>query len=490
MSSSMTLLRALVTAKHWQKFETFAAQFQRSAEQLAAQQNEPGLAKITVSSRQYERWIYGTLKTEPWPDAARVLEHMFGYPVRKLLGPAEIAQPAVALGSLKGEAAHDPIGSHMEALADRPADAVQLFAKQWQNVEGLAPSEPGESLNPHNPERMLAMAARRALRFGASADSTNIGDESLAQIRGELARLAFAYPQQPISAILGDIVAIQDYIFTLLEGRQKPRHSRDLYYAAAIASALVAKATHDYGDSRMAMTHARTALLCADNAEHGPLIAWVRGVQALITYWGNAPRDSLNYAQIGAAVPGVRGTTGIWLASLEARAWSVLGNESGTLEAVERAADLRERLVSDDIDELGGICRFSRPRQLYYAADASAALWRMHSTTVPGAIDSYAADAVAAYEAAPSDEASFGDESGARTDLAISRISNDDLDGAYDAIRPVLRLPVMQRIHGIVGSVIHVHQAAAAAAPDSPVAREMQEEIEGYCSTPVAALPR
>jgi hypothetical protein len=74
VNDTMTLLRALVMAKHWQKFETFQAQFRRAAEELAAQTGEPGLAKVTVSSRQYERWIYGSLKREPWPDACRILE--------------------------------------------------------------------------------------------------------------------------------------------------------------------------------------------------------------------------------------------------------------------------------------------------------------------------------------------------------------------------------------------------------------------------------
>jgi hypothetical protein len=343
-----------------------------------------------------------------------------------------------------------------------------------------------------HPERILAMAARRALRFGATADASNVGDESLDQIQAELARLAFSYPQQPLSAILGDIVSIQDYVFSLLEGRQKPRQARDLYFAGALASGLVAKATHDFGDSRMAMTHARTALLCAQNSEHGPLTAWVRGLQSLISYWDSAPRDALNYAQLGTVIPGVQGTSGIWLASLEARAWSALGNGAASSEAIEKADDLREHLVSDDLDRLGGICSFSYPRQLYYAADASAVLSRLHppSSDLAARGEQYAAEAVAAYENTSHDEISFSDESGARTDLAIARISKGNLEGAYEAMQPVLQLPVSQRIHGIVGSVINVHQAVTAAAPDSPIARDIQEEIEDYCRTPVAALPR
>ena len=38
------------------------------------------------------------------------------------------------------------------------------------------------------------------------------------------------------------------------------------------------------------MTHARTALLCANNAEHPSLASWVRGLQSLVTYWAQRPR--------------------------------------------------------------------------------------------------------------------------------------------------------------------------------------------------------
>lgn len=336
------------------------------------------------------------------------------------------------------------------------------------------------------------MAARRALRFGATADATNVGDESMDSLRAETARLALAYPREPLTLLTGDIASLQDYVFTLLEGRQKPREARELYVVAGIASGMVAKATHDLGDSRMAMTHARTALLCAQNAEHPALTAWIRGLQSLIAYWASAPREALTYAQAGTGISGTSGTTGIWLASLEARAWSVLGNGAESLTAIERADDLRTHLALDDLDEFGGICQFSQARQLYYAADASATFQRLHNGGEPLGphAEFYAAEAVAAYDSAPAAEQSFGDQSGARTDLALTRISSGDLDGAYDAITPVLRLPVEQRIHGVIESVLSVHQAVTIRVPDTPIARDMQEEIEEYCHTPVAALPR
>ena len=97
MPGEPTLLRTLITARHWQRYETFAMQFERAAKKLANEEGEEDLAKMSVSAgrtggpdgvaRQFERWYGGKLRTLPHPDACRILEHMFGYQVQQLLAP-------------------------------------------------------------------------------------------------------------------------------------------------------------------------------------------------------------------------------------------------------------------------------------------------------------------------------------------------------------------------------------------------------------------
>jgi hypothetical protein len=499
MPGEPTLLRVLITGRHWQKFETFEAQFSRAAAKLAAEEGEPGLKNMAVSRRQFERWCAGKVKTLPYPGACRVLERMFGYPVNQLLGSAsqqtsQISQvpqrPDAALITPAEKERYRPAreveGTPLRVIAPAPAWALREEAHDqygsWASAGSALPDT----------ERIVNMATRRALQFSASADNSNVGGQSLEMLRGEVGRLAVAYPQQPLPTIIGDIVTLQDMIFSLLEGRQRPRETRDLYVIGGLVSGMLAKAAHDLRDPHTAMTHARTGLLCAENAEHSALAAWVRGLESLIAYWADRPREALEYARAGADVPGVRGSTSVWLASLEARAWSVLGDATESQRAIERAADLRESTVRDDLDELGGMCNFSRPRQLYYAADASASLPAHYSGTAVllERAEQYATDAIGAYASAPEDEKSFGDEAGSRTDLAISRIRSDDLDGAQEALEPVIGLPVSQRIHGVVSSVVNVHRAIATKSLDAPIARTMQEAIEEYCRTPAAALPR
>ncbi|MFF3671605.1 hypothetical protein [Microtetraspora malaysiensis] len=337
-------------------------------------------------------------------------------------------------------------------------------------------------------ERQVEMAARRALRFAVTVEGSNVGPETLDQLREEVVRLARAYPQQPLPVLLGDLIELQDVAFRLLEGRQRPTETTEMYLLAGAVSGMLAKASHDLGDPHSAMTQARTAFICADNAEHNGLRAWTRGLQSMIAYWAGWPNDAVRYAEAGAELAAqTQGTASVWLPAQEARVWAILGDEARANEAISNAHKARERAQNDDLDAIGGIMTFSRPRQLYYAADAY--VW------LPGAeehADRFAAEALEAYAQAAPSERSFSDEAGAHTDQALARVNRGDLDGAADALRPVLDLPASQRIGGILSSLMRVHTALRAPSNRTAVvARDLQLEIESYSQMPAsAALPR
>ncbi|WP_235017880.1 hypothetical protein [Thermomonospora echinospora] len=333
-------------------------------------------------------------------------------------------------------------------------------------------------------ERQVDMAARRALRFAVTAEGSNIGPETLDQLRDEVAWIAAAYPQQPLPSLLGDLIDLQDVAFRLLEGRQRPTETSELYVLAGAISGMLAKASHDLGNPQAAMTQARTAYVCADNAGHDGLRAWTRCLQSMIAYWAGWPNDSVRYARLGAQ-PAARttGTSSVWLHAQEARAWAILGDADKAEAAIIRAADARDAVRGDDLDALGGIMAFSRPRQLYYAADAR--------TWLPGADDlaeQAATEAIDAYETADPAERSFSDEAGARTDQALARVNTGNLDGAAEALRPVLDLPPGQRIGGILTSVMRVHNALRHSEHRAAsIARDTQLAIEAYTQVPAAA---
>jgi len=151
--------------------------------------------------------------------------------------------------------------------------------------------------------------------------SSATGAEVIDQLHDDVHRLAVAYPQQPLSHILADLVDTQDTIFTLLEQRQRPQHARQMYFLGSVVGGMLAKASHDLSEPHAAMAQARTAYLCADNADHDGLRAWLRGLQSLVSYWARRPQEAVRYAQSGGDFALRAGnTTAVWLPMNEARA--------------------------------------------------------------------------------------------------------------------------------------------------------------------------
>jgi len=325
--------------------------------------------------------------------------------------------------------------------------------------------------------QVVATSADRARGFLTRIEATNMGTETLDQLADDVRRLARAYPRQPLTVLLDDLVGAQDRAFVLLEGRQPPAQTRDLYLLAGITSGLLAKASHDLGAPHDAMIQARAGYACADNAGHDGLRAWVRGLQALITYWTGRWEDSLRYAQVGAdAAARSRGTAAVWLASAQARTLAASQRREEAQDALARASDARDQVQPDELDELGGLCTFPVPRQLYYAADALA----RGAGTDTRVAERRALDAIEAYEQAPDHERAFGDEAGARAALAVARVRRGHVDGALEALAPVLALPAERRIHGIVTSVEHVRTALHGLDRPDRHAADLAGAIEGF----------
>lgn len=239
----------------------------------------------------------------------------------------------------------------------------------------LAPCTPGSLAAVSESERdsasseVLTVAADRARRFMTSLQT--LSDESLQLIYEDVRDLVGAYPVRPLPVILGHLVSGQETVFSLLERPQRPTHARQLYFLSAVLGGLLAKASHDLADPQAALAQSRTAWLCAEQADHDGLRAWICGLQSLISYWARRPHDSIRYAQRGAVYAQRAGNSAtVWLPASEARAWAVLGNTEQARNGIERAEHAWSQVRPDELDEMGGIATFSRPRQLYFAADA------------------------------------------------------------------------------------------------------------------------
>ncbi|MFD5891129.1 hypothetical protein ACFWHQ_34910 [Streptomyces sp. NPDC060334] len=415
-------------------YDEIVADFER----LAAKLGED----VTLSARHLRRLARGE-RASTTPVTRRVLQQMFGRPLDELLAPWAGALPAV----------------------DEPTGLVLTTGRPTADRE------------------LIEMAARRAKAFAFTAGQTDLTADVMEQVHADVQSLAMDYPQRPLSDLLPDLITAQDTIYSLLEQQRRPAQGRQLYFLAGVTGGLLAKASHDLADPHAALTQARTAFVCADNADHNGLRAWIRGIQSLVSYWAGRTRESVRYAQSGAEFAAVNSSS-VWLPMNEARAHAALGDAHAARAAIERAERAWDSVQEDEVDELGGLCLFGRTRQIYYAAEALS--WLPSQST---AANEYAVRAVAAYEDDSSPEWAFGDQAGARSALAITRIQMGELEGATEAVAPVLDLAPEQRINGIINCTQRVHQALR----DSPLARDassLQERIETFTRTPLKSLPR
>jgi hypothetical protein len=444
-----TLLRVLIDRRGLREFGAFQAEYRAAAKRLAEDAGEARLASTTISPDTFRRWYTGD--TTPQTSARRVLTYLFGRSIDELIQEVDPDQLESGSGAL-----------HTNAPIRIQPDA---------GIPSI--------------ERHVQMAARRAIEFAIQTESQDLGSETMGYLREEVHRIARLYTRVPISQILDDLAELQDMTFRLLDsGRGRLSQVRNLFEFAAIEASMLAKASHDLGDPQSAMTQARSAVVFAERAEHQAMVAWVRGLQSLISYWADRRQDALDYARLGAALSAdLRGSVCVWLASLEGRAAALLGDRETVQASVRRAVELRERTEADDVDKLGGNFEFPRARQLYYAVEASVLLG--------GAETRLAEEAVREFEDHDAPHWAFGDEAGARADLALARLNADEVEGAAEAVAPVLALPPAQRNAGIVESVKRVRRELLREPIRSAMsAGQLRDEITAFTRHRPLALPR
>jgi hypothetical protein len=221
----------------------FREQYAATARRLA----EAGQGKaLTVSDRQVRRWFAGQLDGLPHLSACRVLDQMFGEPAESLFGPPR------------------PV---------RPAEAVP--AVSCHNI-----TAPNETADPLILEKEIAMTAAESARFGQFAEQSNVGPHTLDQFRADIERIATNYGNRPVYPTFVEVRELRNRAFELLEGRQRPDQTSDLYLVAGLLCAILGESSRDLGLIPAARTQFRTAFLCGELAGNNWLRAWVRGKQS------------------------------------------------------------------------------------------------------------------------------------------------------------------------------------------------------------------
>ncbi|MFJ5546787.1 hypothetical protein [Streptomyces sp. NPDC093225] len=444
-----TLFQTLINQRGWQDYQVFKKRYEQAAKQLAEVEEDPSIATATIEKRQFFRWAHGEVRT-PQTAARRVLEFMFpGIPASRLLEPAS-----------SGPEASPP-------------------------VLGAERRSSGESFE-HGLEDVVTAAANESARFAARAESSNVGPHTMEQLEADIRRIVDTYPNRPVGPVFREVRALRDHAFELLEGRQPPQYTRDLYFCAGVLCGVLANASFDLGRYDAADTQARTAFLLGELAGHNGLRVWVRGLQALISYWDGRPAEAVRLAESGAAYTPESGTALIRLESIKARAYGQLGRGSEALATLAGAEHLREGVAAED-DMPGGMMAFPVEKQLFYAS--STHLWLAGPQHLAAA-EARADEAVEIFQAAQSGRQRLGEMSLARMDLAMARLGRGDLDGAADQIHTVLETNARRRTESVDRRIGHFsRQLAVHPGAGAPVAIGLRESIIAHQERPIAELP-
>jgi transcriptional regulator with XRE-family HTH domain len=332
------------------------------------------------------------------------------------------------------ETGRRPAPLSVAEAADEATGANGALVEQWHREDA---------------ERREAAAAHRirAAALAMSRDLTALADLDISELQEGVSATAVDYLASPPAPMMDRAHVLRGEAFERLRsGHHRPQDRSDLYVAAGRLSGVLSYALLDMGDADEALEHATAAGRCAEFAGDAELAAWVAGTKSLIARFQGDYGRALEYVRDGYQWVGHgQGTGEARLRCGEAQCLANLGDSRAANAALDGAEQARERIRRPD--SLSGLFGFSRAKQSYYAG--SSLIWLQGGHDAERAAREATA-AIELWEAGPVEERSLDDERLAHIYLATARVQLDDVEGAADAIRPVLSLPVEEQISWIV----------------------------------------
>ena len=166
---------------------------------------------------------------------------------------------------------------------------------------------------------VIAMAASEAREHAQRSAVTEIGPAAVEQITADVVRLGRAYVSAPPLPLFAAMHRELSRIQTALGQKAYPAQARDLNFLAGALCGLMANASLDLGREEAADDLARAAWPYGRIVDHGPLMGWARGTQALAAIWDHRYADAVRHAEDGLThVPAGTGT--VRLHAIHARA--------------------------------------------------------------------------------------------------------------------------------------------------------------------------
>jgi hypothetical protein len=372
------------------------------------------------------------------------------------------------------------LGKLERGLVARPREEYRAGLRYVLNAGsdaelGFAPDVPGlRPDRPHTPARPvidhgndhvgrgndldseLMDAASESATWLSLAESSNVGELTVEQLHADVRRIATSYLKTPTGPLFTRTRALRDRAFVLLEGRQRPAQTRQLYAAAGWALTLLAWMTVDLGRPDVAETHARSARVCADNADLDGLRAWVCATQHTAAFWQDDFARAAEYAAEGRRY--AEGSAALYLASAHAMDLSRSHQLVQAHEVLTEARHLADRLEMSP-DEVGGPFQCTTGRAAGLWADTHFGLRQ------PSEALTLSQDGLTAFERTPVGERNAGSERMVRLQLAKAHLMLGEPDGAAEALQPVLETPPEHRVRPLLRRVGEVAALAAVEGP-------------------------
>ena len=178
--------------------------------------------------------------------------------------------------------------------------------------------------------------------------------------------------------------------------------------------------------------------MMGDMVGHDGLRAWALGTSSLIARFQGDYSDAFEYARRGIQYA-TTGTSLVRLRCGEGQTLAHMGDSANAINYLNLAKEARERAASPDV--MDGIFSFSESKQTYYSG--SSLQW------LPGVSNAKVAEteserAIKMFQTGPEAHPS-GDELLAHIYLGNSRLTLGEIEGAMEALRPVLDLPLPER---------------------------------------------
>ncbi|MFJ7280617.1 hypothetical protein [Kitasatospora sp. NPDC098663] len=429
-----TLFDALVTEARMD-FRSFLAEYRRVAALLYERTGDLAFRRVILTDKSFARWRTGQVARPHHPTPA-ILKQMYGKPVDELFAPCTDEQAQV--------------------LRAVPTPVLD--------------------------ERELAMTARDARAHAADAASQILPDLTLDQLEDDLVRLVRANTTTPPHEIFMQARELLGLAKVMLDRTQVLSQRGRLYVAAGQASALLGACAFDLGSMPTAVELMRASALYGQVAERGPLQAYAYGYLALLFYWEGNPAHAVRQIERAQSFPGVGATGKARLAAIAARSYAHLGRSEEAHTAIELSLAERGPAVDDLHDGIAGEFDFSLER---VAMSNSATLLLLRDGAGAEASARRSLELIAS-QSSGSTPLTVAPQAGA--DLATALLMRRDLDGAEDALGPVLTLPREWRGAGLVSRVNAVREELTSPTfRNATIARDLVEKIDDFT---LVAAPR